>query len=132
MDSRVRKAERIVAVQRQLQRIEDWKMAELDRRLAELDAGQRELILALNGDEALHGLFIDSMARRLRSLAEEADRTAREKDAQAAKRLEQAGRVKVAERISETIDREAQAAEARKELLDIAERYVAWATTSLR
>ena len=132
MDSRVRKAERIVAVQRQLQRIEDWKMAELDRRLAELDAGQRELILALNGDEALHGLFIDSMARRLRSLAEEADRTAREKEAQAAKRLEQAGRVKVAERISETIDRETQAAEARKELLDIAERYVARATTSLR
>ena len=51
-------------------------MADLERRLADLDAMQVELIGALNDTNALHGLFIDATARRLSSIAEEAERGA--------------------------------------------------------
>ena len=44
-----------------------------------------ELISALNETNALHGLFIDATARRLSTTAEEAERVAREKEAQSLK-----------------------------------------------
>ena len=80
MSAQARKIHRILAVQQQLYRIEEWKLADLERTLERLEVSQREVIGALNEDDALQGLFIDAMARRLRSLGEEASRVGQERD----------------------------------------------------
>ncbi len=132
MNRRAQKARRILEVQEQLHRIEDWRTADLRRKLAELEESQRALICALNEDEALHGLFLDSMARRLRLLAEESAQTAREKEAQENRLLEQGQRLKCAERLSTTADRQATRASTRKELLEIAEQFIVRASQGSR
>jgi hypothetical protein len=124
MSARGQKAERILSAQKQLHRAEAWKLAELQRRLVELEACKIDLIRALNEDEALHGLFIDSMANRLRSLSEESGRIAGERDQQSGKVVEQSGRVRLAERLSATIGLQEQRAEAEKELLETIEHFL--------
>ena len=99
-----RKAHRILALQEQLHRIEQWRLADLKVREQELAAAQEELIAALNEDSALQGLFIDSMARRLQSLSEEAMKTQQAKELQSARLLEEAGRLVCAERLAEAAD----------------------------
>lgn len=127
----VDKAHRILAAEQQLHRIEQWKQAELERRLAELEATQVELIGALNDTNALHGLFIDATARRLSSIAEEAERVGREKEAQALKLKEHATRVKVCERLALEHEQEFAREKEGKELLDIVEQFVGRKRTSL-
>ena len=97
---RAEKAARILAAEEQLHRIEQWRMADLERRLAKLETMQIELICALNDTNALHGLFIDTTARRLSSAAEEAELVGREKAAQALRLKEHAARVKLCQRLA--------------------------------
>lgn len=131
MRKRADKSRRILTAQQQLHRIEQWKMATLQRRLAELEASQLELISALNDTNALHGLFIDTTARRLSSLAEEAERVVREKNAQSLKLTEHASRVKSAEQLAQAIELDVQREGENKELLDIVEQFVNRKSTSL-
>jgi CRP-like cAMP-binding protein len=104
MSAHTRKVHRMLAVQQQLHRIEEWRLAELRARLDELAADQKELIAALNEDDALQGLFIDSMARRLQSLSEAASATGKDTQLQAVRLLEQAGRLICAERLAKAAD----------------------------
>ncbi len=124
MSARAEKASRILSVQLQLQRIETWKLAELQNRLAELEATQAELIRALNDDEALHGLFIDTMATRLRLLSEESARVAVERDVQSRRTAEQSGQAKLAERLSASIELQEARADAQQELMDTIEHFL--------
>ena len=124
MSARAEKANRILGVQRQLQRIETWKLAELQNRLAELEASQAELIRALNDDEALHGLFIDTMADRLRLLAEESARVTVERDAQSRRTAEQSGQMKLAERRSAGIELQEARVNAQQELMETIEHFL--------
>src|SRR5688572_10413862 len=94
------KIHRILDVQRQLHRIEEWRLADLERALQELAATEQALIHALNEDDALQGLFIDATARRLASIAEEAARVGEEKAAQEQRLLEEAARKVCAERLA--------------------------------
>src|SRR5439155_15252185 len=132
MSAQARKIHRILAVQQQLYRIEEWKLADLQRALEQLAASERGVIGALNEDDALQGLFIDAMARRLRSLAEEASRVGQEKDAQAARLLEHAARKICAERLAEAVDRQVVRATDKKLLLDTIERFTGAATQASR
>jgi hypothetical protein len=125
------KARRILAALEQLHRVEQWKMADLERRLAELEQAQVELIGALNDSNALHGLFIDATARRLSTTAEEAERVAREKEVQALKLKEHAARVKISERLSAGHEQEAAREREAKELLEVVEQTVNVKLTSL-
>jgi hypothetical protein len=125
MAADARKVHRILAVQRQLYRIEEWKLADLRRRLEDLEAGERGLIGALNEDDALQGLFLDALARRLRVLAEEAAGLGEEAEARTARLLEHAARRLCAERLAETADRRARQAAGKRELADIIERVAA-------
>jgi hypothetical protein len=104
MSAHTRKVHRMLAVQQQLHRIEEWRLAELRARLDELAADQKELIAALNEDDALQGLFIDSMARRLQSLSEAASATGKDTQLQAVRLLEQASRLICAERLAKAAD----------------------------
>jgi hypothetical protein len=106
MRDRRRKIQRILQVQRQLHDVAEWKLAELSRRGTEIDAAKISLIAALNEDDALQGLFIDTMARRLTRLAGEADHVNAAKTAQAAQVLAEARRVKTTERLSGRLERE--------------------------
>jgi hypothetical protein len=124
MSARAEKASRILSVQRQLQRIETWKLAELQNRMAELEATQAELIRALNDDEALHGLFIDTMATRLRLLSEESARVTIERDVQSRRTAEQSGQAKLAERLSASIELQEARADAQQELMDTVEHFL--------
>jgi hypothetical protein len=103
-------------------------MADLQRQLAEVEASQRDLIAALNGDDALQGLFIDAMARRFRALTDESARISAERDAQIARIAEHAARVACAERLSATLGRQAARADEAAQLADSLERYVGGGT----
>ena len=100
---RARKVQRMLAVQQQLTRIEEWKLADLERTLEHLEATQTELIGALNDHDALQGLFLDALARRLRATSDAAARVGQEKEAQSATLLEHAVRKACAERLAETV-----------------------------
>ena len=132
MSAQARKIHRILAVQQQLYRIEEWKLADLERTLERLEVSQREMIGALNEDDALQGLFLDAMARRLRSLGEEASRIGQEREAQSARLLEHAARKACAERLAEAVDRQAAQATDKMQLLDVIERFVGPAAQASR
>jgi hypothetical protein len=131
LNSKADKTRRILVAQQQLHRIEQWRMAELERHLAELEALQVELISALNDTNALHGLFIDTTARRLSTTAEQAERVAREKEVQSLKVKEHAVRVKISERLTLAQEQEAAREQEAKELLDVVEQAVGHKRTSL-
>jgi uncharacterized coiled-coil protein SlyX len=132
MSAQARKIHRILAVQQQLYRIEEWKLADLERTLERLEASQQDVIRALNEDDALQGLFIDAMARRLRSLSEEASRVGQDRDVQSARLLEHGARKICAERLTEAVDREVVRAADKKQLLDTIERFVGPAAQASR
>lgn len=132
MQERAQKVKRMLAVQQQLTRIEEWKLADLERTLEGLEASQRELIGALNEDDALQGLFIDALARRLRSLSEEALRVGEERQAQSARLLEHGARRVCAERLAEAVALQVARAADKKQLLDIIERCVGPAAQASR
>ncbi|MGQ7792553.1 hypothetical protein ACUN0C_09110 [Faunimonas sp. B44] len=100
MADRLESLERIVGLQRQLHRMAEWRLAELERRRAENDEAQRVLVEALGGDAALHGLFVAPMASRLRSLAVEGERIGRDVDRCRAELLDVSRRLKQAERVA--------------------------------
>jgi hypothetical protein len=131
MQDRAAKARRILAAQQQLHRIEQWKLAELQRALADLTSAQLEIIGALNGTNALHGLFIDTTARRLGTLAEEAERVNRKTTDQSLRTTEHAVRVRASERLEQAVAQELQRELEGKELLDIIEQHLANKVTSL-
>ena len=131
MKKRVDKVRRILAAEAQLYRIEQLKMAALERRTAELETTQVELIAALNDSDALQGLFIDTTARRLSSISEEAERVRRDKTAQGLKLREHATRVKVSERLFREHAKEFEREKEGKELLEVVEQFVGRKPTSL-
>ncbi len=131
MQDRAAKARRILAAQQQLHRIEQWKLAELQRELADLTSAQMEIISALNDSNALHGLFIDTTARRLGTLAEEAERVTRKKNDQSLRTTEHAVRVRASERLEQAVTHELERELEGKELLDIIEQFLANKVTSL-
>lgn len=131
MQKRAAKAKRILAAQQKLHRMEQWKLAELQQRLAALKAAQVALIEALNGENALHGLFIDTTARRLGSLAEEEQSVMRATSEQALRTKEHAVRARVSERFAHATAQDLEREVERKELMEIIDQLLATGRTSL-
>ncbi len=131
MQDRAAKARRILTARQQQHRIEQWKLAELQRELADLTSAQLEIISALNDNDALHGLFIDATARRLGTLAEAAERVTRKATDQSVRTTEHAVRVRASERLERAVAQELERELEGKELLDIIEQYLANKGTSL-
>ena len=132
MSTRAQRTRRVLALQEQLHRVAHWKLLDLRRRAAELDAQRRELIAALNDCDALQGLFLDATARRLMSIAQEADKVEREELLQTTRVGEQARRVACAQRLSETVDRQAEREDEKRALLEVIDRLVGAATPASR
>lgn len=114
-------ARRLLSVQRQMRRIEEAKLGELQARLADIRGEQVSLVAAMNDDGALQGLFLDAMARRLKALAEQEDKIEVLANRQALAVRAEATKEKAAEKLSERRNAEALALEAQRQLDDILE-----------
>lgn len=114
-------SQRILAVQRQLRRMQEVKLAELEGRVAEIKGEQISLISAMNEDGALQSLFLDTMARRMDSLAEQLPRAQAAVDVQVVAVRAEATKEKAAERIANSRIAEERAHAAQKELDEVLE-----------
>jgi hypothetical protein len=128
---RLRKARRLLDVQRGLQRLEEARIAALQGRKAELSALQEELLGALNAEGGPSGLLVDAIVRRLKHLDQEAAGLGEELKRRAAALQEQAGRAKFAERRSRDYEQQHARALADKELLEVIERLIGSEDASL-
>jgi hypothetical protein len=117
MDRRLRKAVRLLNVQEQLHKIAEWKLASLQRQSTDLQNAQEVLIETLNNDEMLHGLFVESRAKRLQTLAGEESQVKQAQETQSKVALEKAKQVKRTERMLETLTLEHRRAEEKKDYL---------------
>ena len=107
-------AGRLQAIQAELERIEQWKLADLQHQLAELEQQQQALMVPDHGADKLADLLLAARARRLRGLAQEIARVRQESHQQARRLLEQSSRAKLAANLFQRADRDARrAAEAK-------------------
>jgi hypothetical protein len=106
VEQRVKKLERMLALQEKVHRLHEWRLAELDHRKAENAESRDKLFDALNRDHPLHSLFVDAMARRLDALARENDRLSAARDQQSGRLRDEGLRMKRIERMSGRIRRE--------------------------
>jgi hypothetical protein len=119
MKKRLQAVNRILTVQEQLRRLAEGKLAELERRETALQASRRDLVSALNEDPVLHGLFIEAMARRVRSISSDIAKVERAKEAQVKHLLETTGRMKRVERVAGALDRAYRTELEKKELAEL-------------
>lgn len=125
MENRRKKIARILTVQQKMHQLSEVRLAQLQRRGAELDEQQIALIRALNEDDTFQGLFIDAMARRLEKLANEADNVRKAEAEQAARVLAEARRMKTTERLSGKLDRETKRAREKVDFRALLEAFAA-------
>jgi hypothetical protein len=121
MDRRLRKIERVLAVQQQLHRLAEWRMAGLDRERRELAESEAQLVAALNHDEQLQGVFVDAMARRLAAIARDAERVNRAREVQGRRLREEGMKLKMVERMNDRVRRQYREAFARRGFSDLLE-----------
>jgi hypothetical protein len=120
--ARERKIRRILHLQQQLHRLSQWRLSELQGQEAEIKDKQRDLIGALNSDSRLQGLFVESMAKRLSSLANEEVRVAGLKKAQNEDVWAHARRVRQSERQVDAASLARRRGTERQELDDLVDR----------
>jgi hypothetical protein len=106
LSKRLRKVERILAVQEKLHRLAEWKLARIEEKQAGLSSERQSLVDALNGDDRLQGLFVEAMAKRLAVLARETDRVNHEREEQVRLLFAEALRLGRTERMTEKLRRQ--------------------------
>jgi hypothetical protein len=119
---RAKKIERLLALQTRIHRLAEWRLVEIDRKQASVAESRERLFDTLNGDQPLHGLFADAMARRIAALARESDRLQRAREAQERRLREEGLKLKRFERAGEKINRKSRDEAAKKSfaaLLDV-------------
>ena len=121
MSARLKALRRIVEVQRDLRSVAEWRRAEIERRLAALEAAERDLVRFLSDGHAFAGLFATSLAGRLRALAAEIEQARRSLQAQAEIVQREARRERGAERLAGRVAQEEARAQERRELLAVIE-----------
>jgi rubrerythrin len=121
MASRLAKLRRIVAVQEKLHRMEEFRLAALERRAVELREDEASVVASLNDSETFAGLFVDAMANQLRRIARETTRVSASQAEQGVRVREAALRLKRTERFTDKTARAERHAEEKRvfqELLD--------------
>lgn len=123
---------RILSVQQQLRKIEEVKLGELQRKLQAIKDEQVALVAAMNDDGALQNLFLDTMALRLKTLAEHERRAEISVNWQAVAVRQEATKEKAAERVATRRAQDEAAKREQKELEDILEQLGHAQDASLR
>ena len=121
---RLKKIERILSVQEKLHEIAEWRLARTEQERSELKATEIALVGALNQDDALQGLFIDAMAKRLKKLAIEAERLERRRAEESRILFEEGLRLKRTERMTGHLRRQYREAEGKKGFADLIDALV--------
>lgn len=116
--------QRIKAVQKQRHRMEEWRQVRLAHEERALREAQTKLLDALNSDHPLHGLFLAGLGRRLGAMGRELDSLKASQRQQAVKTLEQARRLKVAEKFVRSAAQSVQEEERRESFYDYLDRYI--------
>ena len=124
MDERCQKARRLRAIQQQLCQIEQWKLADLQRQVAELECLQQDLLAALSDADALQDLFLDARARRLRRLAEQLTQVSSQQQLQTHQLLQQSSRARMAASLSQRAEQDASRAAERQDLYRLIETFL--------
>jgi RecA/RadA recombinase len=124
MQARLKTLQRILAVQKDLQRLAEWKLALLQHKESDLQKDQERLVTYLDENHTFTPTYAKTIAAKLHSLAAEKQRTVAEKQLQAERMLEQARRVGQAERRVEATTDIMRRAEERRELADTIEAEV--------
>ncbi|MYZ46956.1 hypothetical protein [Propylenella binzhouense] len=131
MADRLRQIRRMIAVQEELFRIAERKVADLEaRRIANAEA-QGEVLRALGAENALHGLFLEQASRRLAALSREGDRIVRETDEARAALLGEGRRLKQARRFGTALEDEERRRQEARELEDVIDRIAGGGSASL-
>jgi len=131
MKQRLKKIDRIIKVQKHLHRNAELHLANLQRKEGELKAAQADLIETMGDRDALHGLFVDVMARRLTALALEEKRTQTAIVTQRAVTIEKALQVKRTEKVHARVKDDSRREDEKKDLAAILEVMVQRSGTSL-
>ena len=132
MQSRIKSLRRILAVQKDLQKLAEWKLAQLQRKELDLQKDQERLVTYLDEDHAFTPTYAKTIAARLHSLAAERQKTVIEKQLQTERVLEQVRRVGQAERRVEATAEILRRTEERRELAETIEAEVNRKLASLR
>jgi hypothetical protein len=106
MRDRTRRMERLLEVQQAMHRLEEWRLAALDRERHAIGEAEAELVGRLGGDDPFLRLFADLASRHLRSLAVTTGRLARDREVQSARTFAAALAAKRTERFAERSIRE--------------------------
>lgn len=123
MNRRHQKLERILAVQQQLHKMAELKLIDLHRQASALKEAQDTLVQAMNDHDALHGMFVDVMARRLQALAEQASRVDSTKATQKEITFERALQAKRTEKMVSNLQDEIHKVEEKRDLLAILDSF---------
>lgn len=120
---RLKSLKRIQAVQKQRHRMEEWRMVRARAEATELRAAQEAVLDALNADHPLHGMFLAALGARVGALGRaigEADKRAARQGALA---LEQARRLKTAEKFVREAARDVDEEERREAFFDYLDQF---------
>jgi uncharacterized protein YjcR len=131
MPKKAQRAERLVAALKKLHRLEELKKIELQRQLGELRRSEEAVIDALNREDVLQGLFLDTSSRFLRSLARQAERVSEAHKQQSQQLLERAGTLRQAEKLRDKHSQRRRKVDGDKHLDEVIERYSGKRGTSL-
>ena len=119
MNDRLKKIERIRAVQEKMHRVAEARLAALNREQQENAADQETLVGALNRDDPLHGAFVDAMARRLATLAREAAKIQAAREAQNRALTEAGLKLRRTEKMNDRVRRQVRAEMGKRTFTDL-------------
>lgn len=131
MKKRLETLARIVEVKEHQCRSAEWRLARLRQQEQLVMEDQRSVIAALNGEQPLHGLFVETMARHLRVTSERLDALRRAQDLQVAELERQTGQLKHAERMLRDVTRQDNRSAEWKTLSDVIDAALARHDASL-
>jgi len=128
---RLAKLARIVEVKEHQRRSAEWRLGRLRREESAVIEDQRTLIAALNEDQPLHGLFVETMAKHLGALSQRLDTLRQTQARESAELQTRTGQLRQAERLLEDTSRRQARVDEWKELSEVIDAALARDDASL-
>ena len=125
MSERRDKIRRIKRLQADLHRLAEWRLAKLAQQERSLAEQQEAMLVSLNDEDALHGMFVGAMARRLKSLSGESEVVRAMHDAQSERVLTEAKRLKRVDQMAGRVEDEHRRDAEKRELAQIVDALLA-------
>ena len=121
---RASRSRNILAVQRQLQRVEEQRLAEIKRRANSLAELETELIELLNTEDTMRGLLTFTGVRRLSMVQSEMARVEQNRQVQSERLITQTSRMKLAEKLNTEAEADVRKERDQQDLSEAIERFL--------